>query len=131
MPEGVGYGSKTKTKTKTKRKRQTKLTKNSKPLTPKEIEKEFHGKYKVENPKAKTKIKALSKDKARRDRVNTETQQNLDRKHHFNVGGDSKRAVDFRRNEGRIAVKKSDRTAAELKKEKEIRRRKRISNSGN
>ena len=47
MPEKVGYGSKTKTKT--KRKRQTKLTKNSKPLTPKEIEKEFHGKYKPES----------------------------------------------------------------------------------
>jgi len=60
MPEGVGYGS--------KRKREKKLTKDSKPLTPKEIEKEFHGKHQVENPKAKTKIRSVSKKKELKDR---------------------------------------------------------------
>tara|TARA_R110000851_G_C12771970_1_gene534292 strand:- start:73 stop:297 length:225 start_codon:yes stop_codon:yes gene_type:complete len=74
MPEGVGYPSKT------KRKRQTKLTNDSKPLTPKEIEKEFQGKHQVENPKAKTKISSVSKKKERKDRKAAFEKRKRDRK---------------------------------------------------
>ena len=70
MPEGVGYGSKTKTKT--KRKRKTKLTKNSKPLTPEEIGEKFHGKPKAKkNPPAKSQIRSLSKKQDKDDAMRT------------------------------------------------------------
>lgn len=54
MPEGVGYPEPR------KRKRLRKLS-------PKEIEKEFHGKHKIENPPAKYKISKLTRKKRTRD----------------------------------------------------------------
>ena len=59
MPEGIGYGA-IKKKKPQKRNRLRKLS-------PKEIEKEFQGKHKIENPPAKHKISKLTRKKLSRD----------------------------------------------------------------
>lgn len=54
--------------------------KKATPLTPREIEKMFHGKHQVENPKAKSKISSLSKEKDRKGRTKAFQKRKRDRK---------------------------------------------------
>tara|TARA_R110000803_G_scaffold38351_3_gene82830 strand:- start:395 stop:835 length:441 start_codon:yes stop_codon:yes gene_type:complete len=112
MPEGIGYGA-IKKKKPQKRNRLRKLS-------PKEIEKEFQGKHKIENPPAKYKISSLSEEKEAAGIANTARRKHL-RENSFNVGGDSERAKGFQARAGKRAGERAIKRVRKMNLDKLIR----------